>query len=83
MSIRSWTVVGIVWVMSLMAVGAIASAQAQLWRSIPEPRVLAGPDVGFRVEGLRGEVPTGTLVIRVNGEWVEAQIRTRNPIPLR
>jgi hypothetical protein len=74
MSIRSWIILGIPWVVSLVAVGTVASAQAQLWRPVPEPRVLSGPDVGFRVEGLRGEVPTGRIVIRVNGEWVDADI---------
>lgn len=74
MSIRNRVVLAVLWVLSLAAAAAAAAAQAQLWRPIPEPRVLAGPDVGFRVEGLRGEVPTGRLVIRVNGEWVEADI---------
>ena len=35
------------------------------------PRVLAGADVGFRVEGMKGATPTGNLVVRINGEWVE------------
>ena len=74
MSIRSWAVVGILWVVSLITVATIASAQAQFWRPLPEPRVLSGPDVGFRVEGFRGEVPGGTIVIRVNGQWIEADI---------
>jgi hypothetical protein len=74
MSIPSWIILGILWVVSLLAVGAAASAQAQRWRPIPEPRVLSGPDVGFRVEGLRGEVPTGSIIVRVNGEWVDAAI---------
>jgi len=78
MSIRSWMILGIGWVVSLLAVGTVASAQAQLWRPVP-PRVLFGEDVGFRVEGLRGEVPSGTLVIRVNGEWVEAMVGGPSP----
>jgi len=40
------------------------------------PRVVTGGDVGFRVEGLRGgSTPVGTLVVRVNGEWVEAEVK--------
>jgi hypothetical protein len=31
--------------------------------------------VGFRVEGIRaGKTPVGKVVVRVNGEWVEAEI---------
>lgn len=36
----------------------------------PSPVVIAGPDVGFRVTGMRGETPVGQLVVRnKNGEW--------------
>ena len=42
------------------------------------PRVLSGPDVGFRVEGLRDATPVGTLVVRINGEWVAAELGTVN-----
>ena len=38
--------------------------------SPPSPVVIAGPDVGFRVTGMRGETPVGQLVVRTkNGEW--------------
>jgi hypothetical protein len=56
MSIRSWLILAVAWLISLAAVG---TAQAPAWRSLPEPKVLFGDDVGFRVEGMRGEVPTG------------------------
>jgi hypothetical protein len=60
-----------IWVGSLVAVAALAGAQVQR-QIIPlaTPVVLSGPDVGFRVEGQAGSVPTGRLVIRVKGEWV-------------
>jgi hypothetical protein len=35
------------------------------------PRVFSGAEIGFRMEGKRGDTPTGTLVIRQNNEWVE------------
>ena len=47
------------------------------------PYVVSGNDLGFRVEGFENTIqtdgsvirralkPTGTLVIRVNGQWVE------------
>ena len=71
-----------VWLVSLVAVGTVVSAQAPLWRPLPEPKVLFGEDVGFRVEGVRGEVPTGVIVIEVNGNWVEVQVGGPKPGPL-
>jgi hypothetical protein len=38
------------------------------------PRVMTGSEVGFRVEGLRGGTPVGTIVVQVNGQWVAADI---------
>jgi len=37
----------------------------------PQPQVLSGADLGFRVEGtdFRGR-PTGTFVVRIDGNWV-------------
>jgi hypothetical protein len=38
------------------------------------PRILSGDDIGFRVDGIdpRSGLPTGTLVVRINGDWVVA-----------
>ena len=80
MAIRSWLSLGVVWLISLVAVGKVVSAQAPFWRALPEPKVLFGDDVGFRVEGIRGEVPTGVIVIKVNGNWVEVQVGGPKPI---
>ena len=77
MTRRSWLLLGVVWLISLVTVG---TAQAPAWRPLPEPKVLFGDDVGFRVEGMRGEVPTGVIVIKVNGNWVEAQVGGPKPI---
>ncbi len=74
MTLRRWSVLGLFWTLSLLAAGAVAAAQVRAWRPVPEPKVLSGGDVGFRVDGFRGEVPSGTIVIRVNGVWVEAEI---------
>jgi hypothetical protein len=38
-------------------------------RPIVPPVVLAGPDVGFRMTGAKGDTPVGQLVVRVRGEW--------------
>jgi len=34
--------------------------------------VISGNDIGFRPEGWRGAARTGTFVVRINGEWVDA-----------
>ena len=35
--------------------------------------IMSGEDIGFRVEGWRGSVPSGRLVIRVDEQWVEVR----------
>jgi hypothetical protein len=55
-------------------------------RGLIEPgiTVLSGSDLGFRVEGRRGATPTGTLVVRVDGKWVEAELSSRvRVLPVR
>ena len=37
------------------------------------PTVLSGNDIGFRIDGRRGNTPIGTLVIKVNGQWVPVE----------
>jgi hypothetical protein len=61
-----------------------AAAQSMAVVPIP-PRVMAGGDIGFRVVGLRGDTAVGQLVVRVNGNWVEADIGAVNirPLPAR
>jgi|RhiMethySRZTD1v2_1073278.scaffolds.fasta_scaffold2596944_1 hypothetical protein len=71
-------VVAIVWALSLIVVAAVvASAQARAYTPLPEPRFFTGADVGFRVEGMHGDTPTGTVVIRINDKWVEAKVARR------
>jgi hypothetical protein len=69
MSLRARIGLVVVWVASLVAVAALAKAQVRM-NPLPSPVVLSGSDVGFRVEGLMGNTPAGTIVIRVNGKWV-------------
>jgi len=60
-----------------LILGAAFATYAQQFRPVnplPEPKVLSGPDVGFRVTGMRGNTPFGELVVRVNGEWVPAEV---------
>ena len=63
----------LVWLASLAIVGAVASAQI---RRDPGA-VISGADIGFRPDGWNGKARTGTWVVRINGEWVEAQSTMR------
>jgi hypothetical protein len=60
----------LVWLASLVLVAMTSFAVAQ--QRFAQPRVVSGADIGFRVEGtdLSGR-PTGTFMVRVNGEWME------------
>jgi hypothetical protein len=72
MTIRARFIIAVLWALSLVAVGVMASAQAQ-FRVDPAPGdVISGSDIGFRPDGWRGKARTGTWVVRINGEWVEA-----------
>ena len=74
MSVRFYVAGAILWLLSLVAVGAAVSVQARAYVPLPEPKVFTGADVGFRVEGMYGDMPPGSVVVRVNGEWVEARV---------
>jgi hypothetical protein len=70
MTIRARVVLVAAWLISLIAVGAVAGQLAYRFEPLPEPMVLSGSDIGFRVEGRLGTQPAGHIVIRVNGQWV-------------
>jgi hypothetical protein len=40
--------------------------------------VLSGADVGFRVIAYERSTPVGSLVVRVNGQWVPIKENTAN-----
>jgi hypothetical protein len=79
---RVWKL-ALAWMLSLVAVGTIASvltsAQGRLQVPGQPPlitegtTILSGNDIGFRVERTQDGVPIGTLVVRVDGRWVEAR----------
>ena len=73
---RIYLVIVVLWVASLVSVGLAAQGQAQAleYRRLPEPKVMSGADVGFRVDGMYGDIPAGVIVLRVNDRWVEARI---------
>jgi len=35
--------------------------------------ILSGSDIGFRLERTQDGIPIGTLVVRVDGRWIEAR----------
>jgi hypothetical protein len=73
MATRKLVLVG-AWALSLVIAATVAYAQARAYVPLPEPRVFTGADVGFRLEGMHGDLPTGSVVIRINDRWVEAKV---------
>jgi hypothetical protein len=70
-------VMGLLWIAAGIAIAALASAQGR-----QPSTIITGPDIGFRLDPVqrnRNGV-TGTLMLRINGAWVEAQFTTR-PVP--
>ena len=70
----------LLWLVSLVIVSALTAVLTVAQTRLPEPRVLSGNDVGFRVEGrdLSGN-PIGTFVVRIGGEWRELGSATVRP----
>jgi hypothetical protein len=71
MTLRGRILLVLLWIGSVVLVAAIASAQSRQVRPDAAP-VVSGSDIGFRPEGWQGKARTGTFVVRINGEWVEA-----------
>jgi hypothetical protein len=68
MTLQARIAMAILWIASLIVVGSIATAQT---RRDAAP-MISGADVGFKPEGWQGKARTGTWMVRINGEWVEA-----------
>ncbi len=68
MTLQARIAMAILWIASLIVVGSIATAQT---RRDAAP-MISGSDVGFKPEGWQGKARTGTWMVRINGEWVEA-----------
>ena len=55
----------ILWVLSLFVVASAVKAQVfEMPRPLPEPRIVSGPDFGFRIEADQSGTPIGKLVVR-------------------
>ncbi len=60
------------WLASLVMVAVVASTFTLAQTQPNDDRIVSGDDIGFRVEGTDGSGnPTGTLMIRLNGEWTQ------------
>ena len=57
----------------LLALALTAAVMAQASKpALPRDQsVLTSGDIGFRVESYDGGTPVGTLVVRINGRWLE------------
>ena len=60
----------------LLGVAAWSRAQTAVVPNPVPPVVLAGPDVGFRMTGVKRGTPVGQLVVRINGEWKVVEFAT-------
>jgi len=66
------------WAISLLLASQWGHAQNRP-SPFDKPGIIFGNDLGFQVDQNMGDRITGTLVVKVNGEWV----RTAPPSPLR
>lgn len=77
----------ILWGVSVAAAAAISAGVTAQVQSGRDGRIISGNDIGFRVDGQRSErrsdnlsgqtamvdVLRGQLVVRVNGQWFDAE----------
>jgi hypothetical protein len=68
----------ILWALSLIIVAGFAHAQKKPKPALPAPVILSGNDIGFSVhkrDSFHGqEWVDGTLVVKIDGEWVAASL---------
>ena len=67
----------LLWIASLVLVGVLASAQTRR----DTGAIISGSDIGFRPDGWNGKRRTGTWLVRIDGEWVEA-VSTLRVVPV-
>jgi len=67
-----------IWTASLVgSVAATLAAQRLVHPAGGTPEVVAGPDVGFRINTSRGDTPVGELVIKRDGQWVPVEFDSK------
>ena len=56
--------------------GLFVRAQSPIPVPSPTSTVLSGNEIGFQIDSTTGGVPTGKLVVKINGKWVEPKYTT-------
>lgn len=75
MSPKRFVVIAISVVSLLLAAIGAHAAQTQLQLPTPQPpTIVSGADFGFRITATKGGHAVGTLVVKQNGQWVEADL---------
>jgi hypothetical protein len=69
MTARARVAFALLWIVSVVVLSAFLAAQTRRETAA----VISGDNFGFRPEGWNGKARTGTFVVRINGEWVDAQ----------
>ena len=69
MTARARIAFALLWIVSVVVLSAFVAAQTRRETGA----VISGDNIGFRPEGWNGKARTGIWVVRINGEWVEAQ----------
>ena len=75
--------------MSVIAIVVVLVVTAGIWATAKQapdpanlgtgldlvaPTVIAGSDLGFRIESTKDNIPVGKIVVRIDGRWIEAQV---------
>ena len=60
----------------LLGLATWSRAQTAVAPNPVPPVVLAGPDIGFRMTGVKRGTPVGQLVVRINGDWKAVEFGT-------
>jgi hypothetical protein len=60
------------WGLPLVAAALAASALTFAQTRFENAPIVSGSDIGFRIEGRKDGAPLGTLMVRLEGRWVEA-----------
>jgi hypothetical protein len=71
------------WFITLVVAGMWGHAAGQ--QPPREQTILSGDDIGFRITGVtQGGLQRGTLVVRVDGKWVDVELTPKMAIrPVR
>jgi hypothetical protein len=88
MTIRMWTVIATVWILSLIGLATLTHAQAPSSPAAdaqrkPALRVISGSDIGFVVDKDNGPggILAGRWMVKIDGQWRHVT-GERNVVPL-